>query len=57
MKQDLIRLTVVSLSLGVIVWAIYGNPESRAHTAQSVRADPQNLKLVSEQSPYLRAER
>jgi hypothetical protein len=39
MKQDLIRLTVVSLSLGVIVWAIYGNPESRAHTAQSVRAD------------------
>jgi hypothetical protein len=57
MKQDLIRLTVVSLSLGVIVWAIYGNPESRAHTALSVRADPQNLKLVSEESPYLRTER
>jgi hypothetical protein len=39
MKQDLIRLTVVSLSLGFVVWAIYGNPESRAHTAQSVRAE------------------
>jgi hypothetical protein len=57
MKQDLIRLTVVSLSLGVIVWAIYGNPESRAHTAQSVRADPQNLELVSVQNSHLRTER
>jgi hypothetical protein len=57
MKQDLIRLTVVSLSLGIIVWAIYGNPESRAHTAQPVVADPQNLKLVFEQSRHLRTER
>jgi hypothetical protein len=57
MKQDLVRLTIVSLSLGIIVWAVYGNPESRAHTAQSVVADPQNLKLVFEQSPYLRTER
>jgi hypothetical protein len=56
MKQDLIRLTVVSLSLGVIVWAIYGNPESRAHTAQSVRADS-SLSRLTEDIPEARGKR
>jgi hypothetical protein len=56
MKQDLIRLTGVSLLLGVIGWTFCGNPESRTHTAQSLQVDP-NLKLVSERSPYMRTER
>jgi hypothetical protein len=55
MKQDLMRLTVASLSLGVIVWAIYGNPESRAHKAQSVRADSSLSPLTTEDIPEARS--
>jgi hypothetical protein len=59
MRRDLMVIGGASLLLGLITWALWGNPESsvpRMHTVQSLGADP-NLKLISEDSPYMRTER
>jgi hypothetical protein len=60
MGRDILAMSGASLALGLIGWAFWGNPpmsaEPRLPTAQSLNQDP-NLKLVSEQSPYMRSER
>ena len=59
MRHDPLILSGASLVLGLVTWALWGNPYSsvpRMHTGQSIAADP-NLKLVSERSPYMRNER
>jgi len=59
MRHDLLILSGASLVLGLVTWALWGNPHSsvpRMHTGQSIDADT-NPKLVSERSPYMRNER
>jgi hypothetical protein len=60
MGRDILVMSGASLALGLISWAFWGNPpmsaEPRLPAAQSLNQDP-NLKLVSEQSPYMRSER
>lgn len=58
MRRDLLALTGGMLAVGATVWAFWGNPDnpSRLRTVQEIKADPE-LKLVSEQSPYMRNER
>jgi hypothetical protein len=57
MKQDLFAIGSGFLAVGVFIWAVWGNPEMPSrHAAQQINAD-HDLKLVSEQSPYMRNER
>ena len=59
MRHDLLILSGASLVLGLVTWALWGNPHCsvpRSILASQLAADP-NLKLVSEGSPYMRNER
>jgi hypothetical protein len=60
MGRDILIMSGATLALGFIGWAFWGNPpmsaEPRLSTAQSLNQDP-DLKLISEQSPYMRTER
>lgn len=60
MKRDIGVISGATLAIGVIMWAFVGNPESagrtRASVTQKMNVGPE-LKLVSEQSPYMRSER
>jgi len=59
MRRDLLTLTGTFLSLALLIWALWGNPErSSAHIqiVEWIKSDPE-LKLISEQSPYMRPER
>jgi len=59
MRRDLLMLGAASVVVGLLTWALWGNPENpvpRMHTGQLMSADD-NLKLVSEHSPYMRTER
>ena len=58
MRRDHLVISGAMLGVGLLAWTVWGNPESasRTHTAYSMHADS-NLKLVSEQSPYMRTER
>lgn len=58
MKQDILAISGGILTIGVIVWAIWKNPENlpRMHTLQELRA-ASDLKPISERSAYMRSER
>jgi hypothetical protein len=59
MRRDFAILGGASAVLGLLTWALWGNPENplpRMHTGQAISAD-HNLKLISERSPYMRTER
>ena len=64
MVRDLLILAAASIVLGVIVWSVLGHQQRtslqgsylRMETSHSLNADP-DLRLVSEQSPYMRTER
>jgi hypothetical protein len=59
MGRDILVMSSAILALGLVSWALWGNPpmsaEPRFPTAQSLNQHP-HLKLVSE-SPYVRSER
>jgi hypothetical protein len=60
MTKDIMVIGSGMLVVWLGVWSVRGNPEneSRAKTdAVRVLADDPALKLVSEQSPYMRTER
>lgn len=46
------------LAIGAVVWAFWGNPETanRSSAVHKMSVAPE-LKLVSERSPFMRAER
>ena len=60
MKRDVGMISGATLAIGMIMWAIAGNPESasraRTNVTQKMDVAPE-LKLVSESSPYMRSER
>jgi hypothetical protein len=64
MVRDLWILAAVSITVGVIVWIVLGNPQKRSLQRSSLRmeishsldADP-DLRLIYERSPYMRTER
>ena len=57
MKHDLLAIGGGYLAIGALLWAIWGNPEiPKPYIAQQIDADPE-LKLISEQNPYMRNER
>jgi len=59
MRRDLLMLSGASAIFGLLTWALWGNPENpvpRMHIDKFMSADD-NLKLVSERSPYMRTER
>lgn len=57
MKRDFLVISTAMLGVFVVsnFWVTPDKPP-RMHTHQHMNADP-NLKLVSEQSPYMRTER
>jgi hypothetical protein len=58
MKRDLLAICVALLTIGLVIWSIWGNPDAGPHT-RTVRAlshDPA-LTLVTERSSYMRTER
>jgi hypothetical protein len=60
MGRDILVMSSAILVLGLIGWVFRGNPpmsaDPRLPTTQLLNQDP-NLKLVSEQSEYMRTER
>jgi hypothetical protein len=59
MKQDLFIVGGGIVVVGLAIWGVWGHPRHSApkeHVAQHLNVDP-GLKLVSEQSPYMRTER
>ena len=60
MKRDIGVISGATLAIGMIMWALVGNPESASRTrisaSQKMDVAPE-LKLVSERSPYMRSER
>jgi len=58
MKRDVLVISGGMLAVGVVVWAVWGNPENapRMHTFRQMQAAPE-LKLVSERSAYMQSER
>jgi hypothetical protein len=59
MRRDLLAISGAFVALGLMTWVLWGNPETgsvpRMHTAQWMKDD--ELKLISERSPYMRTER
>jgi hypothetical protein len=52
MRHDLLILSGASLVLGLVTWALWGNPYSsvpRMHTGQSIAADPNSEARVGAQ--------
>lgn len=58
MKRDVLVAGGAMLAVGVVVWAIWGNPEPvpHIHAVHQMQVAP-DLKLVTAQSPYMRSER
>jgi len=61
MKRDIVVISGATLAIGMLMWAFAGNPQSAGrtrvtHVAERMDAAPE-LKLISEQSPYMRSER
>ncbi|SDD14773.1 hypothetical protein SAMN05216337_100856 [Bradyrhizobium brasilense] len=58
MKRDLLVICGGMLATGAIAWILLGNPASgpHMHGLQTMSAD-QDLRLVSQRSPYMRDER
>jgi hypothetical protein len=58
MKRDIVVISGATLAIGVIMWAFVGNPESasRMRVSQKMDVAPE-LKLISEDSPFMRSER
>ena len=58
MKRDVLVISGGMLAVGVVVWAVWGNPENapRMHTFGQMQVAPEP-KLVSERSAYMRSER
>jgi len=57
MKRDFLVISTFMLAVCAVAnfWATPEKP-FRVHNHQQINADP-NLKLISEQSPYMRTER
>ena len=58
MKRDLLAICGGILASGAIAWSLWGNPTNvpHMHGLQTMAAD-QDLRLVSQRSPYMRDER
>ncbi|MGY4161194.1 hypothetical protein ACVINW_007036 [Bradyrhizobium sp. USDA 4461] len=58
MRQDLLAICGGILASGAIAWTLWGNPVSVPHMygPKTIAAD-QDLRLVSQRSPYMRDER
>ena len=58
MKRDFLVISAGMLAVYAVVSSFWGGPDKppRVHTSQQINAAP-DLKLVSEQSPYMRTER
>jgi hypothetical protein len=58
MKRDFLVISAGMLAVYVVVSNFWGSPDKppRVHTQQQIDTAPE-LKLVSEQSPYMRTER
>ena len=58
MKRDVGVMSGAILAIGAVVWAFWGNPATvnRTSAVHRMNVAPE-LKLVSERSPYMRAER
>jgi hypothetical protein len=58
MKRDIAVMSGGILAIGAVVWVFWGNPETATRTSSvhKMNVAPE-LKLVSERSPYMRAER
>ncbi|MGX1352868.1 hypothetical protein AB7M49_006477 [Bradyrhizobium elkanii] len=61
MRRDLLVICGGMLATGAIAWILLGNPASvpRMHGLQTMSADQddQDLRRVSQRSPYMRDER
>jgi len=58
MKRDIGVISGATLAIGMLMWAFAGNPESasRLRVSQKMDVAPE-LKMISEDSPYMRNER
>jgi hypothetical protein len=58
MKRDVGVMSCAILAIGAVVWAFWGNPQTanRTSAVHKMNIAPE-LKLVSERSPYMLAER
>jgi hypothetical protein len=58
MKRDLLAICVALLTIGLVTWSIWGNPDagSHTHTIRALSHDP-TLTLVTERSSFMRTER
>ena len=60
MTKDMLAISAGMLAVGLGVWSFWGNPQhTKPEKTQVVRtlADDPALKLVSEESSYMRTER
>ena len=58
MKRDIGVISGATLAIGMLMWAFAGNPESASRLRASQKMDvAPELKLISEDSPYMRNER
>jgi hypothetical protein len=60
MTKDFVAISAGMLAVGLVVWGLWDHPESaKPATTEVIRAvaDDPALKLVSEQSSYMRTER
>jgi len=59
MRRDLWAISGGILAAGAVAWIMWGNPENvpRMRGLQAMVADDPDLRLVSQQSPYMRDER
>jgi hypothetical protein len=60
MAKDIVAICAGFLVLGFITWTLgktpKHSPESETHVVRALADDP-DLKLISEQSPFMRSER
>jgi hypothetical protein len=58
MRRDLVAICGGILATGAIAWTFWGNPVNvpRMHGPQTMAAE-QDLRFVSQRSPYMRDER
>ena len=59
MKRDIFAISGGMIALGAVLWMFWGNPVHvpRMHPGHQELASDPALKLISEQSPYMRTER
>jgi hypothetical protein len=58
MKRDLLIISAGMIAISIISWSSWRDPGTvpRMHTVQTLDQNP-SVKVISEQSPYMRTER